>query len=408
MSKIKKIRIILMLSTLFISFSIFEVAIRFLKPQRTYSALLYYTGEQYREGEFIPFTLKKNYEATSPSMEFPGKRVNIRTNSLGLRGKDIALNKPEGFKRILVLGDSYTFGVYCDNNEVYPAELEELYNKDGFSGLEVINAGYADGWAPDEHYAWLVNKGVKFNPDIIIYGFFIGNDITGIHPTRWMELDNRELPIRINNPDVYADKFGRLRSRVKDSKTVGTEFVYRIPLFRESHMCILFNRVINKIIRNNSVRKESIVNNGWGDNPFELILNPKLSEDNRGKDVLFLKLIDGINEVAENSDAKFLILMIPINFQVEPNEFFHKVLGSNDFEIKRDYFKELEPLLEHRNIEYINLLSLMKSNPNQKYYPRNGEVHFNPNGHKFTSNALKNKLDELGWLKESILSTGKP
>ena len=203
MTNSKKFSLLLLFVTLFTMLIVSELAIRFLMPQPTYSRLLLLTGEQYTEGDFIPFTLKPNYEAKSPSMEFPGKLVTIRTNSLGLRGKETSIRKPNGVKRILVLGDSYTFGVYCENSEVYPAFLETLYEQEGLSNIEVINAGYADGWSPDEHYAWLVNRGIEFRPDIIMYGFFIGNNIAGIGPSNWIELDRHDLPVRISNPNIY-------------------------------------------------------------------------------------------------------------------------------------------------------------------------------------------------------------
>jgi len=179
---------------------------------------------------------------------------------------------------------------------------------------------------------------------------------------------------------------------------VGQEFVYRIPLFRESHFFILLNRAPQMLYKISTGTK--VIDNGWGNDPFNRILKPSLSQEHQAKDVLFLKLVNGMRELANHNGARFLLLMIPVNFQVEPEEFLKKVLRSSKFDIQRDYFEELEPILEQKNIEYLNLLSLMRSHPEGKYYPRSGEVHFNPNGHKFTANELKKKLDELGWLKD--------
>ncbi len=382
--------------SIFLVFILSEVLVRFFRPQATYSKLLLLTGEQYTEGGCIPFTLKANYKAKSPSMEFPGQLVNISTNSLGLRGKETTIKKPDGIKRILILGDSYTFGVYCEDNDVYPAILETLYDKEGLN-VEVLNAGYADGWTPDEHYAWLVNRGMKFMPDIIIYGFFIGNDITGINTSKWVELDNRDLPTKITNPNIYIDKFGRIRSKVKDAKTVAKEFIYKIPLLRESHFFILGNRAVLKLYKHIS---DFETNNGWGNSPFAYILEPFSLKNGQVKEKLFIKLVNGMFEVANENHVKFLLLMIPVNFQVKPEAFLKKVLGSSEFKIKRDYFKEIQPVLDEMDIEYVNLLAVMKNHPEGNYYPKNGEVHFNPTGHEFTANTLKKKLDELHWIHD--------
>lgn len=63
-----------------------EALVRSFKPQMTYSRLQVMVGDQYAPGEFIPFTLKANYQARMPSMESPGQTVSVSTNSFGLRG----------------------------------------------------------------------------------------------------------------------------------------------------------------------------------------------------------------------------------------------------------------------------------------------------------------------------------
>ena len=212
--------LIVLLIFLLIVSAFLEIAIRILRPQMTYSRLLLLTGEQYVKGGSIPFTLKPNYRALQPSQEYPEKMVKITTNSLGLRGKELRIGKAGGVKRILTLGDSYTFGVCVEDWETYPAVLERILNERG-QKVEVVNAGYADGWSPDEHYVWLTKEGLKFKPDLILYGFFIGNDITDINLKNWVALDKKGLPTKIVNPNIYIDKLGRIRSRINDLKTVG-------------------------------------------------------------------------------------------------------------------------------------------------------------------------------------------
>lgn len=56
-------------------------------------------------------------------MEHPGRYVSITTNADGLRGRrELDPSK----QKVLVLGDSYTFGVYVDDDETYPAILNQL------------------------------------------------------------------------------------------------------------------------------------------------------------------------------------------------------------------------------------------------------------------------------------------
>jgi lysophospholipase L1-like esterase len=383
-----------------------EILVRIARPQLTFSKLLLMTGEQYEDGKFIPFTLKKNYVAESPSMEFPGKMVKVSINSLRLRGPETTVAKRPGTKRILILGDSYTFGLYCEDDEPYPRVLERLYVNHN-PRIEVLNAGYTDGWTPDEHYAWLLNRGLAFQPDIVVYGFFIGNDIELIETDNWRNLDQRGLPTQVVNPRISIDSAGRLRSRVADSVTVGTEAIYRVPVLRESHLIVLLNRIVNRywVRAAGPPGQDALSAPGRAVHPFDPILGAPPSARTVGQQRMLMKLIQGMQDASREAGAEFLLLMIPINFQVEP-EFLPLVLGERHvlgpaaFRIQRDPFAEMEPALQDMKVPHVNLLRAMKEHPEQKYFPRNGEVHFNPNGHRFTAETIKEALDSTEWLTQ--------
>lgn len=388
--KLLLFRSLAILLGLTVSFVIVEVALRLFRPQPTLSYLQEMAGEYYIPGETIPFTLKPNVLSKMPSMEYPGRYVTISTNQLGLRGSDIAPVKPAGTKRILILGDSYTFGEYVGDEETYPAVLERYYREED-QVVEVVNAGYADGWSPDEHYAWLTNTGIGYHPDVIVYGFFIGNDIDWIAPEHWVERDVRNLPRKIVNPDIFVDDANRIRSRKADGKGVTLDKIYTVPVLRESHALVL---VVKKLdwLRERALPKRRTPY--WGDNPFPFILKPQTdTKELRNQERLFLELVQGMATVSAENGARFIVLMIPINFQVEP-EFLSTVLGSSDpdFFIRRNYFEELKPRLNAAGVLHLDLLERMKAQPG-KYFPRNGEVHFNPQGCTFTARCLKKFLD---------------
>lgn len=385
--------VIIIFGILFITFLIPEIFLRCFKPQQTYSRLaaLVKAGI-YIPGDFIPFTLKASSHIQTPSMEYPGRMVDVSTNSLGLRGYEVNLTKSPGTKRILVLGDSYTYGTFVGDNETYCAVLENLLQQENRS-VEVINAGYADGWSPDEHYAWLVNTGLNFQPDYIIYGFFIGNDID-VKDLVWEKVDSRGLPVNISNPKIYIDQNGMIRSRIDDEKTVGQAGIYRLPILRESHLAIfLYNRIPNLLTLGNRSREIP----GWGGDPFPYILKSKSDERMVHDEERFKKLVKGMADVSSEHHVEFLLLMIPVNFQVDP-QLLPTVVNSSKFKIQRDYFEELKPWLNQNHIAFLDLLEAMKSYPEKRYFPLNAEVHFNPNGHKFTAEQLRERFMILNWL----------
>lgn len=363
-----------------------EALVRAFRPQLTLSRMNFMVGDYYAPGDFIPFTLKANHQARMPSMESPGQTVSVSTNSLGLRGAEISQMKPPGSRRILVLGDSYTFGVYCGDHETYPAVLEGLYSAER-NPVRVINAGYAAGESPDEHYAWLTRKGLSFEPDVVVYGFFVGNDIADINADGWSELDASGLPRRVSDPDLWVDEYGRLRSRVDDSKTVGHEWIFKVPVLRESHLLILLNR---GVLRMADPTYEN--NRGWGSNPFSMILSAQTPAELRQREQYFFRLIEGMNREAAANGARFLLLLIPVNFQVEPH-FLPRVLGSTRFSVQRNYFDDIKPRLRELGIDFVDLLAPMKAESDKHFFPRNGEVHLNARGNSFAAQVLKEHLD---------------
>lgn len=86
------------------------------------------------------------------------------TNSSGFRGcREISGEKT--VPRILLLGDSYTFGDQANDDELFSAILQEL-----LTGTEVINLGVR-GYGHDQMLLQFKEIGVELEPDIVILGF---------------------------------------------------------------------------------------------------------------------------------------------------------------------------------------------------------------------------------------------
>lgn len=99
--------------------------------------------------------------------------VPVSTNSLGLRDREFSLEKPSGARRVLVLGDSMTFGWGTREEDTYPKVLERLLNERG-TAYEVINAGVGN-YNTSQEVAYFRERGVRLNPDEVILGFYIND-----------------------------------------------------------------------------------------------------------------------------------------------------------------------------------------------------------------------------------------
>jgi hypothetical protein len=119
----------------------------------------YYTFDMYDLSKgWIPKPNLKDVKA------FDNKTLN--TNSKGLRGKkDFPYTKDKEKLRILILGDSFTFGDEVSDDETYASYLQEM-----LPHVEVINMG-VHGYGHDQMLLLFKEEGVKYDPDIVILGF---------------------------------------------------------------------------------------------------------------------------------------------------------------------------------------------------------------------------------------------
>jgi len=86
------------------------------------------------------FELKPNYYQKYISPEF---QTEIATNSDGLRDREHSIIKPKNTYRIVVLGDSMTFGWGVNQDDTWWKFLEDEFNsdKDSKYRYEIINLG---------------------------------------------------------------------------------------------------------------------------------------------------------------------------------------------------------------------------------------------------------------------------
>ena len=99
--------------------------------------------------------------------------VRIHTNRFGLRGPTPAIPKPAGTVRVLMLGDSYTFGFPVQDEETFCALAERGLRARGLP-VEVINGGVS-GYSPTLHYLSLRDEFLQFEPDLVILWYDLGD-----------------------------------------------------------------------------------------------------------------------------------------------------------------------------------------------------------------------------------------
>lgn len=96
-----------------------------------------------------------------------GVDATVHTNSVGFRGlREYTLNKPENLRRVMVLGDSFTFGFGVEDDEVFTARLESKFND-----LEVLNLG-VPGYGLDQMLVAYREIGKRYETDDVVIAIF--------------------------------------------------------------------------------------------------------------------------------------------------------------------------------------------------------------------------------------------
>ena len=177
MKKLKSIiqNIVILLITIILCVGFFELGVRiFASPPFDYATANADASVLWQADSLLGWSMQPSQQATFSRPEFT---ASVATNSLGLRDDEIPAEKAENELRILLLGDSVVAGFEVARDSTIEANLEHFLQKHyPDKKIQVINAGVR-GYGTDQELIYLVNRGFKLQPDIVITGFVPANDL---------------------------------------------------------------------------------------------------------------------------------------------------------------------------------------------------------------------------------------
>ncbi len=293
----------------------------------------------------------------------------IKINTQWLReDKDISTIKTK--KRYLMLGDSFTFWMGVNQNEAFPQVLQKklgIYHT-------VINGGII-GQSIDDAFMYLKNDGIKFNPDFVIFNFFVGNDITEIRRHKWTESKNWELE-KVEDSLLKVDEKNRLRHREK-----------KMP----KYLSLFWLKEKWKIIEFKYFGKIEVFDPTltW---PIFLPIDHK----DQDKNILdywtrFEKILNDMNNYCKKRNIKFIVTIIPMDVQIS-KKYWKKYpwmpFDEESFKLKRPQ-QEMLILGKKYNIPVIDFLPLIqeKEKTQWSFYFKD-DPHFNRLGHLFAASFI--------------------
>jgi lysophospholipase L1-like esterase len=120
-----------------------------------------------------------------PNAVFHYRNGTVATsNRLGYRGPLVALPKPRGAVRVILVGGSATHGYGVNDGDTIDAHMRRLFATHS-SSFEVVNLA-CDGYDSYQNYERIRSDGLRFEPDLII----LNSGINDVRNSRFTDLED--------------------------------------------------------------------------------------------------------------------------------------------------------------------------------------------------------------------------
>lgn len=274
----------------------------------------------------------------------PQFEISVTTNSVGLRDREYSLERTDK-KRMLVLGDSFTWGFGVEDQERFTEVLEQRYPQ-----WEIINAG-TSGYGTDQEYLYYLKRGQYYKPDVVVVLFYY-NDFENnfkseqyYYPKPYFTLkENGDLVVH-NQPVPPASLSQRFNHYI-ETQTVMLRRLLQVVEIITSRLTQPFQS------------KDAAGYTG-GFTQF------------RESHAITNALLQKLKSTVEGNQSRFVVFALPIRPGLKRN---------------------LEELTKHGDWNYLNLDPFFAGTEEQTEIP--DDEHWNAAGHRLAADLMENYLRE--------------
>jgi hypothetical protein len=303
----------------------------------------------------------------------PDYRINIRTNSKGIRAdSEIPYEKPPGLKRIVVLGDSFGMGYGVDIQDTFTSQMQKALEKNGIR-CEVVNLSVS-GHGNAEELITLREEGFRYEPDLVLLAWH-GSDLDDNIRADLFGLEDGRL-VRRGKTYLPATKLQEVLFRSKIYRFVG-EHLHLYTLVRDKAANLVKYKILPtiRILSNPASSAQS---------PNESDATEVVLEYQRH---LTIAILEEIRQQCISHGANFLILDIP--FWRSRTEHISKF--------------PWEEFAEDRHFTVFCPVESFKQHNGKILYWERSDGHFTPLGCRIVGEGLAKIILESGLLSEEIL-----
>ena len=341
-----------------------ELVLRWFWPQRSAVTL-----GMFRADPDAGYSLLPEYRNVVRVPEFT---TVVRIDGEGYRVADESKPVPEGVRRILAIGDSFTFGVGVDAEATYAAQLESILQESGAAPVAVRNGGVG-GYGPLRSERRFRAAQSAWKPEVVIHGIYLGNDLEDSRPHDFLAFPSIENG-RMTRPGHHP--LARIRTALRV----------------HSHLYCFLRERLYGIYRATplAARSQRLDPIGLSEWPASIV---------EGSWPAGQEAMSNLADWARENDALYVVVLIPIKYQIVDSAWdaYRRrwKLPDKAFDRERPQHVVRE-FLDGQGIAYVDLLPPFRASSEDLYY--RVDNHWTAAGHAAAARILAEKLRELGWL----------
>lgn len=320
----------------------------------------------------------------------------VSINRIGLRNREIASGAHTGARRVVLLGDSFTFAKAVRSEDIFPSLLETHLNQRGH--FEVVNAGVPGYGTAQELLLMQDLADNQVVGDLYVLMFFV-NDILDN-----LRLDYGNLQETPARPGFAVQKDGAL-IQVSYPRKAYSESLVPAPTGAVKFATVeLIKGRLASFVQSRPRLASLITNMGFKQEVPRMpgVVNGWYRQDVLDAGIpLTRALIKEIQAKAKKNGAILLVGMIPSPFEVYP-ETYHPLLKStfpDDTSVAEYLNDQTRPqriigsICQELQIPFLDLLPVLhSSNDKELYIPLEG--HLTQEGHAVVARQLAEFIHE--------------
>lgn len=319
------------------------------------------------------------------------EHVFMRLNGDGLRGPEWPLARPPGTFRILVLGDAFVEGPSADEAETWVGRLEAALNsRGGPLRFEAINAGVS-GWGTAEQSLWLSERGLRYQPDLVIAQFYLGNDVSD-NGCRLLGQDKLRHKVCF-----LPDAARGLRQLELKPREVDTWEPLRVAARRHSAVWNAYETGLAEYVA--STKGDLELSSVWKTNMRIFEVNQKSRNLWDEAWQVSEALLARMRDASQSGGARFMVVAAPSVYQVN-REAWQTALARNG--LSADGWDldgpnaRLGQMVGRLGVASVDLLPSFRQQPDSERLYLNADRHFSSRGHALVAARVEQELRAQG------------